>query len=37
MTISELLGYYSLEIMLWGAIFYFIGLSICETIKKDKK
>ncbi len=36
MTIGELIGYYSLELMLWGAIFYFFGLSVYELIKKDK-
>jgi len=37
MTIIDIIKYYSLEIMLWGSIFYFIGDSIYELIKKDEK
>ena len=37
MTIIDILKYYSLEIMLWVAIFYLIGDSVYEIIKKDKK
>ncbi len=34
--LRELIGYYSLELMLWGTAFYFVGLFVYETIKKDK-
>tara|TARA_R110000851_G_scaffold309089_7_gene468381 strand:+ start:6454 stop:6567 length:114 start_codon:yes stop_codon:yes gene_type:complete len=37
MTPLDFIGYYSLEIILWITIFYFIGDSIYELIKKDKK
>tara|TARA_R110000737_G_scaffold285121_1_gene291670 strand:- start:2197 stop:2307 length:111 start_codon:yes stop_codon:yes gene_type:complete len=36
MTPLDVIGYYSLEIILWIAVFYFIGDSIYELIKKDK-
>tara|TARA_Y100000310_G_scaffold51021_1_gene47101 strand:+ start:251 stop:361 length:111 start_codon:yes stop_codon:yes gene_type:complete len=36
MTVSDLAYYYTLELMLWGTAFYFVGLFVYETIKKDK-